>query len=103
MVIFLFPLKPFLNTLQRLITGFNLSQNWLSMQQVVAEDNRYADFKAVKNRQVFNNNARVNEAGGNDYWEGGISNPDLVLSDLIKIFHPELLPDHKFVYYRQLN
>jgi len=81
----------------------NLSQNWLDLQQMLAEDNRYADFKAVKNRQVFNNNARVNEAGGNDYWEGGISNPDLLLSDLIKIFHPELLPEHKFVYYRQLN
>ncbi len=81
----------------------NQSQNWLSLQQVVAEDNRYADFKALKNRKVFNNNARVNESGGNDYWEGGISNPDLVLSDLIKIFHPELLPEHKFVYYRQIN
>ncbi|MDF5730655.1 MAG: ABC transporter substrate-binding protein [Rhizonema sp. PD38] len=81
----------------------NVSQNWQSLQQLVTEDKRYADFKAVKTSQVFNNNARVNEAGGNDYWESGISNPDLVLSDLIKIFHPELLPEHKFVYYHQLN
>ena len=49
-----------------------------------------------------NNNARVNVDGGNDYWEGGISNPDIVLADLIKILHPELLPEHQLFYYRKL-
>ena len=52
---------------------------------------------------VYNNNARLNENGGNDYWEGGISNPNLVLADLIKIFHPELLPNHKLFFYQKLN
>ncbi len=81
----------------------NGSLSWKSLQQVITEDNRYADFTAVKKSHVFNNNARVNESGGNDYWESGISNPDLVLSDLIKILHPELLPAHKLIYYRQMN
>src|SRR5579883_1210748 len=80
----------------------NLSLSWKTLQDVLAEDNRYADFKAVKNGNLYNNNARVNPNGGNDYWEGGISNPDLVLSDLIKIFHPELLPNHHLFYYRKL-
>ncbi|BAL99694.1 MAG: hypothetical protein KatS3mg049_2263 [Caldilinea sp.] len=52
---------------------------------------------------MYNNNARLNEYGGNDYWEGGLANPDVVLADLIKIFHPELLPDHELVYYRKLD
>lgn len=35
---------------------------------------------------VFNNVARVNEAGGNDFWESGAVHPELILSDLISIF-----------------
>jgi iron complex transport system substrate-binding protein len=80
----------------------NLSLSWKNFKDLLSEDNRYADFKAVKLGNVYNNNARVNVQGGNDYWEGGISNPDVVLSDLIKIFHPEILPNHQLVYYRKL-
>ncbi len=29
--------------------------------------------------------------------------PDLVLADLVKIFHPELLPEHRPVFHRQLE
>jgi iron complex transport system substrate-binding protein len=81
----------------------NVSQSWKTIKNALTEDNRYADFEAVKNKNVYNNNARLNESGGNDYWEGGISNPDIVLSDLIKIFHPEILPNHQLVYYQKLN
>lgn len=81
----------------------NFSQKWKVKQEILAEDGRYGDFKAVKNGNLFNNNLRVNEGGGNDYWEGGISNPDLVLSDLIKIFHPEILPKHELVFYRRVD
>lgn len=80
----------------------NFSQSWQSLKDLVAEDNRYADFKAVKQGNLYNNNARVNKSGGNDYWEDGISNPDVVLSDLIKILHPEILPHHQLFYYRKL-
>jgi iron complex transport system substrate-binding protein len=81
----------------------NFSQKWKQKQEILAEDSRYGDFKAVKSGNLYNNNLRVNENGGNDYWEGGISNPDVVLSDLIKIFHPEILPNHKLVFYRRVN
>ncbi len=80
----------------------NSRQSWQSLKDVVAEDSRYGDFKAVKTGNIYNNNARVNADGGNDYWEGGISNPDIVLADLIKILHPELLPEHQLFYYREL-
>jgi iron complex transport system substrate-binding protein len=79
----------------------NFSQSWQSLKDVVAEDSRYADFQAVKTGNLYNNNTRVNDSGGNDYWEGGISNPDIVLSDLIKILHPEILPNHQLFYYRK--
>ncbi|MEH2286535.1 MAG: ABC transporter substrate-binding protein [Nostoc sp.] len=80
----------------------NFSQSWQRLQDLLNEDNRYADFKAMKTGNLYNNNARVNESEGNDYWEGGINNPDIVLADLIKIFHPEILFNHQLFYYRKL-
>jgi iron complex transport system substrate-binding protein len=81
----------------------NQSQSWTSLAQALQADERYDKFDAVKNGNVYNNNARLNPTGGNDYNEGGNANPDVVLADLIKIFHPELLPDHELVYYRHLK
>ena len=65
--------------------------------------NGLGDLNVLKKGQVYNNNARINSAGGNDYWESGTVRPDLVLADLIEVFHPDLLTDHRFVYYRQLK
>ncbi|HMN27501.1 MAG TPA: ABC transporter substrate-binding protein [Caldilineaceae bacterium] len=74
-----------------------------SLDELLAADERYSDFAAFQQGQVWNNNARVNANGGIDYYESGSANPDVVLADLIKILHPELLPDHELVYYRQLQ
>ncbi len=74
-----------------------------SLDELLAADTRYAEFAAFQQGNVWNNNVRLNGNGGNDYYESGSANPDLVLADLIKIFHPELLPDHEFVYYQQLQ
>jgi iron complex transport system substrate-binding protein len=57
----------------------------------------------VESCQVFNNDAQSNPAGGNDNWESGTVRPDLILADLIGVFHPDLLRDHQLVYYRQLK
>lgn len=79
------------------------TSSWRSLEDGMAADERYAEFAAFQNGQVFNNNARLNKNGGNDYWESGLANPDVVLADLIKILHPELLPEHELVYYHQLQ
>lgn len=52
---------------------------------------------------MYNNNARITEAGGNDYYESGAAHPDVILADLIQIFHPGLLPEHKLYYFKQLE
>ncbi|MDR3717070.1 MAG: ABC transporter substrate-binding protein [Puia sp.] len=70
---------------------------------ILAKDKRYSSFKAFKTGDVYNNNKRVNDLGSNDYWESGGVNPQLILADLIRILHPELLPDHQLIYYKQLN
>lgn len=61
-------------------------------------DARYADFKAFKKRQVIYCN--LNER---PFYELSPVEPENVLADLIKIFHPELLPDHKPVFYELLK
>lgn len=66
-------------------------------------DPRYGEFGALKTGQVWNNDLQVNANGGNAFFESGATNPQLVLADLIKIAHPELLPDHEFVFYRQVS
>ncbi|GGC13733.1 ABC transporter substrate-binding protein [Dyadobacter sediminis] len=70
---------------------------------ILAMDSRYGDFKAFKSGKMYSYNNRVNERGSNDFFESGTVNPHIVLSDLIKILHPELLPDHQLVYYKQLR
>jgi iron complex transport system substrate-binding protein len=74
-----------------------------SKKDVLAKDIRYADFNSFKSGQMYSYGKRMNSRGANDYWESGAVNPHLVLADLIKIMHPELLPKHKLVYYKQLN
>lgn len=63
---------------------------------------RFADTRPVVSGRVFNSTLRSTPGGGNDYWESGIVNPDLVLRDLMKIFHPELVSE-PFVYYENLR
>ncbi|MEO6283908.1 MAG: ABC transporter substrate-binding protein [Dyadobacter sp.] len=72
-------------------------------KDILAQDSRYADFNAYKTGKIFSYNNRVNEQDSNDFFESGNVNPHIVLSDLIKIVHPELLPGHELVYYKQLK
>ncbi|MCA9920565.1 MAG: iron ABC transporter substrate-binding protein, partial [Anaerolineales bacterium] len=71
-----------------------------TLADLAASDERFADFAAFQNGTVYNYDLRTNEFGGNDFFESAAANPHWVLADLIKIFHPELVPDHEFVYYR---
>ncbi|MCH7658590.1 MAG: ABC transporter substrate-binding protein [Bacteroidetes bacterium] len=74
-----------------------------SINDILRVDKRLGELDVIQKGMVFNNNAVVNKNGGNDYWESGVTNPHLILKDLVKIFHPELLPDHKLVYYKKVG
>ncbi len=69
------------------------------LDDLLAQDERYADFAAFQNGGVYNNTGRVNANGGSDYFEGGITAPHVILADFIAILYPELLPDHELVYW----
>jgi iron complex transport system substrate-binding protein len=82
---------------------FWINVPWNNVAEGLAADERFADFAALQQGQVYANNARVNEHGGNDYWENGVTHPHLLLADLIAIFHPDVLPEHDLIFYRQLD
>ena len=74
-----------------------------SIQDILDTDKRLGLFKPVKTGRVYNNNARLNAFGGNDYWESGVIHPDIIIRDLRHIFHPDHMPDYQFYYYRHLK
>lgn len=72
-------------------------------EDILAKDSRFKAFKPFKNGRIYNNNRRKKRSGGNDFWESGVVHPEIILADLIKIFHPELLPDHQLYYYQKVE
>ncbi|MDB4062287.1 ABC transporter substrate-binding protein [Vicingaceae bacterium] len=47
----------------------------------------FEQFSSFRNQNIYTNYKRSNKFGGNDYWEMGVVRPDLILSDLVSIFH----------------
>ena len=76
---------------------------WHTKKDILNEDNKYKLLKPFKKGLIYNNNKKTNPWGGNDYWEGALVRPHLLLADLIKIFHPELLTKHKLYWYKKIK
>lgn len=74
-----------------------------SKDEIKAVDSRYQQFKSFRQNKIYNNNKRATVSGTNDYWESGTVNPQLVLADMIAIFHPELLPQHELYYFKPVK
>ena len=66
------------------------------------QDERLMAFQPYQQKEVYNYYRRTSPDGGNDYYEGGTVHPDLILADLVEIFHPEVL-DHSLYYYQKLQ
>lgn len=73
-----------------------------TLAELCAMNPKFAEAKAVRKGNVYNNNLRTTAGGGNDFWESAVVKPDVVLRDLIRIFHPEL-DKGALYYYRHLN
>lgn len=59
-----------------------------SKKEITDEFEELAEFKSYKNYQIYSNYKASNLKGANDYWERAVVRPDLILEDLVKIFHP---------------
>jgi iron complex transport system substrate-binding protein len=76
---------------------------WASKAEIMQNEPRMAALPFWQSGKIYQNSKRAGKNGSRDFYESGVANPELVLADLIFIFHPGFLPEHKFVYYEQLE
>jgi iron complex transport system substrate-binding protein len=81
----------------------NLNVGWRSRSDVTRLDPRLAAFGPYQSGELYHHNRRVRPSGANDFWESGAARPDLVLQDLVRILHPDMLPGETLYYYRRLD
>lgn len=71
--------------------------------EIIAVDSRLGELAVYKNDRLYNNNSRINESGGNDYWEYGSVNPQMILHDMSVILHPDFFNDHNLYFYKNIK
>lgn len=74
----------------------------LTSNDVLSVDERFGKLPVFIKKSMYNNNNLLSETGGNAFYESGVVEPDVILKDLICIFHPQLLPSYRLKYYRKL-
>jgi iron complex transport system substrate-binding protein len=74
-----------------------------SLKQMSDSNPHYNQFDSFKNKKVYSYAVNKGAKGGIIYFEWSPTRPDWVLKDLIKIFHPELLPNHKLYFFKKLE
>jgi len=74
-----------------------------SLNDIAVADHRMTKLPVFESGGIWNNRNRMTSSGGNDYWEGAVVHPDLLLRDIVSILHPELLPGYRQLYYRRLQ
>lgn len=79
------------------------SGNFDTKKQMLDTHKGYAFFNAYKNNHVYAYTKRKGAKGGLLYYELGTLRPDLILKDIIKIAHPELLHDYESFFFKRLE
>lgn len=74
-----------------------------SLKEIEAAEKRYALFKPFKEKNIYSYTARQGAKGGSEFLELGYLRPDLILKDLVKIGHPELLPEYQLYFHKKLE
>ena len=81
-----------------------ISPSYYSNLEAIEKANtHYTKFKAFQAKKVYSFVNTTGETGGVLYFEIGMARPDLVLKDLIKICHPELLEDYTPYFFERLE
>lgn len=73
------------------------------LRDIEAMDHRYAQFKPFREKKIYTYDARKGAKGGSEFLELGYLRPDLILKDLVKIGHPELLPEYQLYFHKRLE
>lgn len=74
-----------------------------SKEQLIKSNEKYAEFKAYKTDNIYTFANTKGPTGGVIYYELGPTRPDLVLKDIIKICHPDLLPNYELTFFERMK
>jgi iron complex transport system substrate-binding protein len=74
-----------------------------TLKQMSDSNAHYNQFASFKNKKVYSYAVNKGATGGIVYFELSPSRPDIVLKDLIKIIHPELVPDYELFFFQKLE
>ncbi|NBP69485.1 MAG: vitamin B12-transporter protein BtuF [Cytophagia bacterium] len=74
-----------------------------TLEEITSSDKRYGTFSAFQDKKVFTYNARIGAKGGSEFLELGYLRPDIILQDLVKIAHPQLLSDSTLFFHKKLE
>lgn len=78
------------------------ASSFKTLAEMKEANERYSFFAPFETQKVYSYNKRIGAKGGSEFLELGYLRPDLILKDLVKIGHPELLPKHKLFFYFKL-
>lgn len=79
------------------------SGQFSSLKQMTNANPHYKQFKAFQNKNVYSFAGKKGKTGGVLYYELAPNRPDLVLKDLVKILHPELLVGYDPFFFEKLK
>lgn len=77
--------------------------NFTSLEAIEKANPHYTKFEAFQNKKVYSFTNTTGATGGVLYYELGMARPDLVLKDLIKICHPEILENYEPFFFKKLE
>ena len=79
------------------------SGQFSSLKEMTESNPHYAQFSAFKNKNVYSFSGKKGKTGGILYYELAPNRPDIVIKDIVKILHPELLPNYHPFFFEKLQ
>ena len=77
--------------------------NYTSLEALKNGNENHTMFKAFQNKSIYTFTNTTGKTGGVLYYELGMTRPDLVLKDITKICHPELLENYEPYFFKKLK
>lgn len=79
------------------------SGQFSSLKEMTDANPHYSQFKAFQNKNVYSFSSKKGKKGGILYYELAPNRPDIVLKDIVKTLHPELLPNYTPFFFEKLK
>ncbi|MEC4005267.1 ABC transporter substrate-binding protein [Flavobacterium sp. SUN052] len=79
------------------------SGQFASLKEMLDANPHYSQFKAFQTKNVYSFAGKKGKTGGILYYELAPNRPDIVLKDIVKILHPELLVGYEPFFFEKLK